>query len=588
MMSYRRLTLALLLSSGLVGCAATTPVAGTPSYTALASATPQAEPPLDLNGDHSVSGLFIAGATALDDGRAGDAARFFERATEIAPEEDKSYLREHTFTAAVMAGDIERAARAAPTATDAEGYQLGRLVVAVDDLARGEGQAAYDILKTEDLGPGYRVAADLVRPWAALAAGDSAAAIGQPVAVDSAEQVIPALNQARVLEAAGHAQDAAAIYASLSDRAPGLSLFALAEGSNLERQGLRREALARYDAFLAQNPGDARVSLARTRVASRRPAEPLPSIQAGAGSVLLLAAKQALEQRALETGIAYLQLSLRLDPNNGDALIMMGDYLSVAGNPAAARAAYDRVAGAAPEYLVAQARVIDSYLNDHDQSAALDRAKALADRTPGMDDTQLLLAKVMQAGKDYKGSVDVLSRIIDRRGKSAEWNLYFARAVNRSMADDWQGAEKDLLKARDLAPGQPDVLNFLGYSWADRGEHLDEALALLKTAAAKTPNDGNVIDSLGWAYFKVGDFENAVENLERAVVLEPAVAEINDHLGDVYAAVNRRLEARYQWERVLTLEADDEMKARVQAKIDAMPQPAPIVAASLAPATASQ
>ena len=91
-----------------------------------------------------------------------------------------------------------------------------------------------------------------------------------------------------------------------------------------------------------------------------------------------------------------------------------------------------------------------------------------------------------------------------------------------------------------------------------------------------------------WAYFKVGDLPKALENLERAVELEPAVAEINDHLGDVYAAVNRTLEARYQWERVLTLEADEEMKARARAKIDATPDPAPIVAASIEPANASQ
>lgn len=585
MKSHRRLALALLLSSGLAGCV--TPVAQTPPYTPLASAE-RPEAPLDLGGDATVSGLYIAGATALRDGKAGDAARLFERAAGIAPEDDQAYLREQAFAAAVVAGDIERAARAAPAEPDAGTYKLGRLVVAVDDLAKGEARAAYDILKTENLGPAYRMAADLVRPWAALAAGDVEAALGQRVAVDSPPQVVAALNQARILEAAGRAQEAGAVYASLSNRAPAIALFALAEGGYLERQGLRREALARYDAVLAENPGESLVSLARARAARRGPVPPLPSIQAGAGGALLLAAKQALDQRNLQSGIAYLQLALRLDPANGEGLIMAGDYLTIAGDTAGARAAYDRIPASAPEYLVAQARVIDSYLADKDHEAALERAKTLAEHTPRMEETQLLLAKVMQAGQDYQGSADVLTRLIDQRGKSAEWNLYFARGVSRSMAKDWPGAEKDLLQARSLAPDQPDVLNYLGYSWADRGERLDEALDLLKTAAAKTPNDGNVIDSLGWAYFKVGDLPKALENLERAVELEPAVAEINDHLGDVYAAVNRTLEARYQWERVLTLEADEEMKARARAKIDATPDPAPIVAASIEPANASQ
>lgn len=586
MQSYRRLALALLLSSGLIGCATTSPVAQMPAYTALAAAA-SAEAPLDLDTDHTVSGLFFAGAAALRDGQAGEAARFFERASEIAPQDDRAYLRLQTFTAAVMAGDIERAARSAPTGADADSYPLGRLVVAVDDLAAGRAREAYDILKTENLGPSHRLAADLIRPWAALAAGDTAAAIGQRVAIDSPQQVPAALNQARILEAAGQPGEAGSIYASLSNRMPGANLLVLQRGAFLERQGLRREALANYDAYLAQTPTDPLVNAARARAASSGPAQSLPSIQEGASYGLVLAAKQALEQRNLENGVAYLQLALRLDPDNGEGLILVGGYLMVAGDVSGARAHYDRIPRTAPEYLIAQARVIDSYLGEENYEAALERAKSLAALTPRTEETQLLLVKVMQARKDYQGSAELLTRLIDQRGKSAEWNLYYARGVNRSMAKDWQGAEKDLLQARSLAPDQPDVLNYLGYSWADRGEHLDEALSLLKTAAAKTPNDGNIIDSLGWAYFKVGDFEKAVENLERAVELEPATAEINDHLGDVYAAVGRTLEARYQWERVLTLQADDEMKAKVQAKIDAMPKPAPIVAASLAPATAN-
>lgn len=588
MKPHRRLAIALVLSSGLVGCATTTPMTQTPPYAALTGAGPEAQTPLDLEGERSVSGLVIAGSAALREGQANDAARFFERAAEIAPEEDRSYLREQTFTAAVLAGDIERAARAAPADAEADAYDLGRLVVAVDDLARGEAQAAYDALKSENVGPAYRAAADLVRPWAALAAGDTVAAIGEPVTLNTPQQVIPALNQARIYEAAGRAEEAGAAYASLANRAPGVSLFTLAHGAYLERQGLRREAVAVYDAALGQEPRDPRVAQARAHAARRgSQAEPLPTIQVGAGEALLLAAKQALDQRNLQAGIAYLQLSLRLDPDDGEALIMLGDYLTVTGNSAGARTAWDRIPASAPEYLVGQARIIDGYLADKDHADALTRAQALADRAP-MEETQLLLAKVMQAAEDYSGAAGVLTKLIDQRGKSAEWNLYFARAVNRQMAKNWPGAEADLLQARSLAPEQPDVLNYLGYSWADRGERLDEALALLKTAAAKTPNDGNVIDSLGWAYFKVGDLEKAVENLERAVELEPAVAEINDHLGDVYAAVGRTLEARYQWERVLTLEADDEMKAKARAKIEATPGPAPIVAASLAPATAIQ
>lgn len=583
---YRRAALVLFLSGSMAGCA--TMDSPPPPHGALVDVASAAPEPVDMGPETTVSGLYMAGNAALRDGRADAASRFYERAVDMAPDEDKAYLRERTFQAAIMGGDIERAVRVAPTDPEADAYRLGRLVLAVDALARGEGQTAYDILTSESLGPRYRPAVDLVRPWAALAAGQTAAATGPRVVLDSPDQAVAALNQALILEAAGQPQEAGPIYAGLSSRAPGGAYYALAHGGYLERQGLRREALALYDAILADDPRNTLVERARTRAGKRgAPAPALPSVREGAGRALLVSAKRSLDQRDIETGVAYLRLSLRLDPDAAEALLMAGVYLTAVGDAAGARAAYDRIEVGAPEYLIAQARIIEGYQKAGDTAAALRRAQALAQHAPRDLGAKVLLADLLRAAEDYQGSARVLTEVIDQRGKAAEWSLYYARAISRQMANDWPGAEKDLLHARALAPEEPDVLNYLGYSWADRGERLGEALALLKTAAAKSPNSGAIIDSLGWAYFKVGDLEKAVENLERAVELEPSAADINDHLGDVYAAVGRSLEARYQWQRVLTLEASDELKARAQAKIDATPEPAPIVAASLLPATAT-
>jgi Flp pilus assembly protein TadD len=131
----------------------------------------------------------------------------------------------------------------------------------------------------------------------------------------------------------------------------------------------------------------------------------------------------------------------------------------------------------------------------------------------------------------------------------------------------WELTEADMRRALELSPDQPEALNFLGYGWIDRGVHLDEGLALIQRAAELRPQSGHIIDSLGWAYFRVGDFERALEFLDRAVELEPADATLNDHLGDVYWRLGRRVEARYQWNRALAMRPTDDQRATIEKKV---------------------
>jgi len=192
----------------------------------------------------------------------------------------------------------------------------------------------------------------------------------------------------------------------------------------------------------------------------------------------------------------------------------------------------------------------------------------------------------LRTAKDYDGAVKVLTRVISARGHAPDWRLLYSRAVAYEQAGRWRDAEKDLIKALEIEPDQPDVLNYLGYSWADRGEHLDQAIEMLQKAVRAQPNSGAIIDSLGWAYFRKGDIPQAVELLERAAELSPSDPDINDHLGDAYAKTSgRRLEAVFQWERVLTLEADDTLKAEVRAKLAREQTPPKIAVAPIDPIT---
>jgi tetratricopeptide (TPR) repeat protein len=143
-----------------------------------------------------------------------------------------------------------------------------------------------------------------------------------------------------------------------------------------------------------------------------------------------------------------------------------------------------------------------------------------------------------------------------RHGQSRYWFLFYTRAICYHLTDNWPPAEADFRKALELNPGQPQVLNYLGYSLVEQRRNLDEALDMIERAVAARPDSGFIVDSLAWVYYRLGRFDEAVEPMERAAELLPTDPIINDHLGDVYWMVGRQREARFQWERALSLDPE--------------------------------
>jgi Flp pilus assembly protein TadD len=148
------------------------------------------------------------------------------------------------------------------------------------------------------------------------------------------------------------------------------------------------------------------------------------------------------------------------------------------------------------------------------------------------------------------------------------WNLAFARGMVYERLKQWDKAEADLQTALNFQPDQPYILNYLGYSWADQGINLDKAAEMIEKAVRLRPEDGAIVDSLGWVYYRMGQYDKAVKTLERAIELDPTEPEINDHLGDAYWKVGRKSEARFQWKRALSFSKDDIKNASIQQKID--------------------
>ena len=548
-----RFALAPLALLALSACATSAPATGP---RALASE----------DGPSSIYGLYLAGQTALISGDSQMAADYFARARASSP--DAAFLKERVFTAALLSGDIPRAAQMAPGPAEGSpsSQSLGILTQAVEDLANDRGKEAYAKLAAPH--PDLPVAppTTLLKPWAAAAAGDWVEALTLPDAPDRLTGLIASLDQALLFERAKRYPEAETAYKALLSDTIGHALIGPEFGVFLERRGRRQEAIAIYDQLLAAEPDNAGVLAAKARAARNGAPPPQMTIREGAAQALMAPAAAVLTDKQSEGGLVYLRLILRLDPKLDDAWLMAGDVIGAAGDVRSSRAAYEQVAPKSAHYADARSRLAWSYQPD-DKPAALKSARDAVASAPDNDAAQITLADLLRADNQFEEAAKVLDGVIGTGRHEDDWRLYYARAVALERAGRWPDAVRDLNKALAIKPDQPEVLNYLGYSWVNRGEKTKEGMDMIRRAVDAQPDEGAYVDSLGWAYYRTGDFANAVTTLERAVMLDAGDAEINDHLGDAYWRAGRRDEARFQWRAVLVFNPDPEVKARAEIKL---------------------
>ena len=564
----------------LAGCATTASAPG-----ALASEPVASSQPSQTYLGASNYGLFLAGEAAMQSGRSQDASQYFARAVESStdlPTDVQALIRDKAFAAAMMAGDIDKAAAMAPKPDPADGsgsQRLARLVRAVDALAENRGKEADDILTAPGKGASYASGINLLKPWAAAAAGDITRAttpVGGPA--PALTRVTAQFGQALLLERAKRYPEAETVYKGLNS-GQYAALYIVHYGEFMQRRGRADEARDQYKDALQHNPGarDLRRALAQLEA---RKAPPLPTLRQGAAQALTAAAEMSLLEKRFVDGQIYLRLALRLDPQNSEAWVYLGDILVQSDDKESARAAYGKVPSSSPDWVEARERVIASYQADGEVDTALKLAEELAKLAPGDRDALMVVADLYRAAGRFTDAVTVLDKLIAADPSAADWAIYYQRGTSLDRAGRWPEAETDLQRALTLRPDQPDVLNYLGYSWVTRGERLQQAVGMLQKAYLAQPNSGEILDSLGWAYYHLGDFKQAVTRLEAAVSREPVNPEINDHLGDAYWRAGRRTEAQYQWTRVLTLQPSSELKSAVERKLNSGLDPAPPAVAS--------
>lgn len=543
---------------------------------ACATVKPEAGDAVAPAAADSAYGLFLAGSSALTEGRNSDAARFLELARTQGG--DDPAVSERAFTAALMAGDIEKAALLAPdgpTASD-QGKRMGRLVRAVQALAVNKGKVAKEVLGNDGVGFPHRGAVALLSPWVAASIGDLDGSVVRPtLRGDASVDYFGQIGQAHLFERARRYDEAETDFKAITASDNASEIAVTTYGGFLERRGRRAEAVTLYEAALKRNPSNPALKMARARAAAGKAAPAALTIKEGAAFALLAPAATLISAKQNQIGLAYLRLALRLDPQRDDGWVMLGDVLQQQGDVDGARAAYLRPKPSSNEFSAAQSKLAWSYQSAGDKVQALKLARVAA--ATGDLNGRLTLADLLAANETYPEAIEIWNGLI-AEGKTADWQVYYARGRAYERTGRWKEAEADLSKALSMRPDEAELLNYLGYAWIDRGERLPEAMAMVEKAVAANPRSGAVIDSLGWAHYRLGDYPKAVGILEQAVELEAGDPEINNHLGDAYWMVGRKDEAVFQWKRVLTLRPDDKIKADAEKKLASGVGPAPKLA----------
>ncbi len=508
---------------------------------------------------------YVLGRYAAASDQLGLAAQLFDDARQRDPTAPE--LRRRAFDLALAAGDWPRTVELARELQAAGAGNSEIAMVRLADAVLKRDWAGVDTARPLLKDAGYAIVVlPITEAWTRYGRGDVAGGLAllDPATFSGFSRSYIAEQRAHMLAAAGRWQEAAALYAELrAGTAAGINFLRQGEADALAQGGDRDGALK----LLAAD--DPTLAPARARLlAGKRIGALAPDPRRGIGWMAARLAADLARERPVPLALLFARLASQLAPDLPAAWLITGDVLARGGQRDAALAAYARIpAGDALADAAAARRAEVLAAAGRDAEAGRLLATAAEAATARAEDWTRL-GDWHRRGDRFAAAATAYGKAIERSGSAVPWSLLFLRGSMRERAGDWAGAEADLRAALALAPQEPILLNYLGYSLLDRGERVEEAGSLIERAAALKPEDGGIIDSLGWSLFRRGRYDEAVTRLEKAASLEPDDATISSHLGDAYWQVGRRIEARFRWRAALDLDPTPAERTSLAAKLD--------------------
>ena len=518
----------------------------------------------------SAAGKYLAGRYARRSRDFTSAARLLTGALEL--DKENRRIRRQAFFAMVASGRIEEAAKLANLIVDGNnGAPISNLTLVVEDVrAKQFGQAAKRLVDMPKRGMNT-FTSPLLAAWLHFAQGEADKAVA---AMDDLSKVasfagLRNLHVGLIMDLAGNPAAADEALKKAAKTTQSLRVVQ-AYGRFLERSNRPAEAKKLYEDFVAKAEGSDSLDADFQRLKTgKKPARLVDNVDQGMAEVFFNLSGTLAQGRSTDLALIYGRFALRLRPDFPLAQVLLGGLLESLDRREEALVLYDAVNPSSPLFWSARLRKAETLDELKRTDDAIAQLEQMARERSDQYEPLTRLGDMLRAKKRYKKAAASYSQAVERIGKldKNHWSLLYARGIAYERSKQWPKAEADFLHALKLSPEQPFVLNYLGYSWVDQGMHLDQAKGMIERAVRLRPNDGYIVDSLGWVLYRLRDYEGAAQRLEKAVILRPDDSTINDHLGDAYWRVGRFLEARFQWRRALSLEPDKADIPKIEKKL---------------------
>ncbi len=520
----------------------------------------------------TLSGSYLAARNADAQHDVEAALVYFDRAALSDP--SNPILLERVLILRLANGDIALAIDEARRLVSVDHTNpLGRLAVAAERIASSDFAGADTELAKGAKSPLGTLTSGLLSAWMKEGQNkiDLAFSTVDELTGPSWYGIFKAYHKALIADLAGRKSDAlAAIKDAYSTDGAALRVVD-AYARITARNGDKAEAIRAIKAFSGEKPSHPVMKSLLAAIEAGTAIDPVAATpQAGAAEVLYGLGSAIGLDDGPELPAAYLQLAHYLNPADQLVVVALGDIFQSTNGCSKAVKIYSVVPESSPMRRNSEIQLgncLDA-LGQTDEGAA--HMRKIVEGDPSDIEAVIALGNLYRGHDRFPEAAEAYSLGVAtiQDPDTADWRIYYFRGVALERSKRWSEAEADFRQALKINPNQPQVLNYLGYSWVDQGVNLEQALEMIKAAVDLRPEDGYIVDSLGWAYFRLGRYEDAVTHLERAVELKSADPVINDHLGDAYWKVGRKLEARFQWNHARDLKPEPEELPKILKKIE--------------------
>ncbi len=517
-------------------------------------------------------GAYLAGLHATIHNDLGAAADFHEKALALDPE-NRMILRK-SFTIFIAAGKYEAARKTARKLADMGiSDSMVQMFLFLEQVKSGAYDAAlFNLDSIGDAGV-YGLFKPLFKTWVLLAQGNEVQAEDnlQKLLAEKSFRNFKKFHGGLFYDFIGKTQLAEKMYSESLVVSDALSLRTVeAYGILLRRLGRDRDARQLYRNYLEKAPANRILQRAlddlENSVAARLY---ITSEKDGIAEIFYTAAVFLMQDDFRVPAITYLRFAEYMEDDFYIADFLLGQIFEADKYFEGAMESFGRIPADHPLHFSAKlqmAWVLEKMGKLDEAIAAMEQlSRDFPEEKEifgALGDINRMHSRFGEAGIAYTKYIDSITV-----PKEQHWSIFYTRGIVYEQAKKWDLAEKDFLKALELRPDQPQVLNYLAYSWVDMGINIKKARKMLERAVELRPYDGYIVDSLGWALYRMGDMPKAVEYLEKAVLLQTDDWEINDHLGDAYWAVGRKYEAKFQWRHALSLKPDEDIIIKIKNKI---------------------